>query len=251
MPPALKALVAQIAGWLIAYLLGRAGLLPPGLWALILVQALGATLCAALLRSARWWLPIHLAFTPLAVLTLRIDLAPAWYLSAFALLALIYWSSFRTQVPLYLSNRKTAVAFADLLPAGRPLQVLDIGSGTGSLLRVLARLRPDSHFTGIESAPAPWAFGWLLGRDIGNLEWCRGDFFDRSWQGQDVVYAFLSPVPMSAVWEKANREMSADSMLVSNSFAIPGHDPDCVIEVGDRRRTQLLVYRINPSKARN
>ncbi|MCK9260915.1 MAG: methyltransferase type 12 [Azoarcus sp.] len=251
MPPALKALVAQIAGWLIAYLLGRAGLLPSGLWPLTLVQALGATLCAALLRSARWWLPIHLAFTPLAVLTLRIDLAPAWYLAAFTLLALIYWSSFRTQVPLYLSNSKTAAAFADLLPTDRPQQVMDIGSGTGSLLRMLARLRPDSHFTGIESAPAPWAMGWVLGRGIANLEWCRGDFFARSWQGQDVVYAFLSPVPMSAVWQKASREMPAGSMLVSNSFAIPGHDPERVVEVDDRRRTRLLVYRIPPTKAPN
>ncbi|AWI78560.1 methyltransferase type 12 [Parazoarcus communis] len=251
MPPALKALVAQIAGWLIAYLLGRAGILPPGLWPLLIAQALGATLSAVLLRSARWWLPIHLVFTPLAVIALRIDLAPAWYLAAFTLLALIYWSSFRTQVPLYLSNRKTATAFAELLPTDRPLQVLDIGSGTGSLLRVLARLRPDSHFTGIESAPAPWALGWVLGRGLANLEWRRGDFFARSWQGQDVVYAFLSPVPMSAVWQKANREMPAGSMLVSNSFAIPGHDPERVVEVDDRRKTRLLVYRIQPAKARN
>jgi hypothetical protein len=56
---------------------------------------------------------------------------------------------------------------------------------------------------------------------------------------------------MSAVWQKASREMPAGSMLVSNSFAIPGQEPERIIEVDDRRGTRLLVYRIKPAKARN
>lgn len=249
MPPALKALVAQLAGALLAYLLGMSGALPAGLWPLALSQAVGATIAAAALRSARWWLPIHLLFVPLALLTRSAGLEPGWYLGAFSLLALIYWSSFRTQVPLYLSNLKTATAVADLLPQGRSVSVLDIGSGTGSLLRVLARLRPDCQFTGIENAPAPWALGWLLGRDMPNLNWCRGDFFTRSWEGQDVVYAFLSPVPMAAVWHKAVHDMTPGKLLISNSFEIPNCEPERIVEVDDRRRTRLLLYRIPSAKA--
>ncbi|MBR0567923.1 methyltransferase type 12 [Azoarcus sp. L1K30] len=251
MPPALKALASQLAGGLIAWLMGLAGLLPPGLWPLALAQAIGAVMVAALLRSARWWLPIHLLFVPLALAMRTLALAPGWYLAAFITLALIYWSSFRTQVPLYLSNRKTAAAVADLLPPDRPAQVLDIGSGTGSLLRVLARLRPDCHFAGIESAPGPWALGWIQGRTMANLAWHRGDFFQHSWQGKDVVYAFLSPVPMAAVWRKATAEMPPGSILISNSFQVPDCKPERVIEVDDRRRTRLFVYRIKVPKARN
>lgn len=249
MPPALKALVSQLAGGLFAYLLGAAGVLPAGLWPLALSQALGAACAAAALRSARWWLPIHLLFVPLALLTRSAGLAPGWYLGAFLMLALIYWSSFRTQVPLYLSNAKTAKAVAGLLPPQRSLSVLDIGSGTGSLLRVLARLRPNCRFTGIENAPAPWAFGWLLGRHLSNLDWFRGDFFARSWQGHDVVYAFLSPVPMAAVWNKALQDMAPGSLLISNSFEIPDIRPERIVEVEDRRRTRLLLYRIPSAKA--
>lgn len=249
MPPALKALVAQLAGWMLAYVLGRSGLLAAGLWPLVAAQAIGATAAAALLRSARWWLPIHLVFTPLAVLAHQLALAPGWYLAAFLTLALIYWSSFRTQVPLYLTNRKTARALAALLAADRPQRVLDLGSGTGSLLRELARLRPDSHFSGIETAPAPWALGWLLNRSAPALDWRRGDFFAASWAGHDVVYAFLSPVPMAAVWDKARREMSPGSIVVSNSFAIPGQVPERIIDIDDRRRTRLLVYRIRSPQA--
>ena len=57
MPPALKALLAQLAGLAAAVALARTGALV-GLWPLVSVQALVAATVAAGLRSARWWLPI-------------------------------------------------------------------------------------------------------------------------------------------------------------------------------------------------
>lgn len=242
MPPALKALAAQCGGWALAWLLARSGLLPAGLWPLVAAQAAGATLCAATLRSALWWLPIHLAFVPLAVLAHGLGLDPAWYLGLFLTLLAIYWTSFRTQVPLYLSNRRTAETVARLLPAQRPISLLDIGSGTGALLRPLARLRPESRFAGIEAAPALYWLARLLARGATNLSFTRGDFFTASWSNYDVVYAFLSPVPMAKVWQKARKEMRPGSLLISNSFPVPGIEPAFVVEVADRRRTRLYAY---------
>ncbi|THF61355.1 class I SAM-dependent methyltransferase [Pseudothauera rhizosphaerae] len=243
MPPALKALLTQCGGWALAWLAARSGLLPAGLWVLVAAQAVGAMTVAVALRSARWWLPIHLGFTPLVVLARGLDLHPGWYLGAFLALVAVYWTSFRTQVPLYLSNQPTVAEFARLLPAGRPLQVLDLGSGTGTLLRPLARLRPDCRFTGIEAAPAPHVLARLLAGRQPNLVLHRGDFFAESWSAYDVVYAFLSPVPMAMVWQKACRELRADALLVSNSFPVPGVEPAFVVDVADRRRTRLYAYR--------
>lgn len=248
MPPALKALLAQLAGLATAFTLARAGLVG-GLWPLVGVQALTAAAVAHLLRSARWWLPIHLGFVPLAVGTQGLGVNPAWYLAAFILLVLVYWTSFRTQVPLYLSNRRTAAAVAALLPP-RPCAVLDIGAGTGSLLRPLARARPDCRFSGIELAPATWLIGRLLAARAPNIDWQRGDLFARPWQDYDLVYAFLSPVPMAAVWKKAAAELRPGALLVSNSFPVPERAPDLVIEVDDRRRTRLYGYRIEPAATR-
>ena len=67
MPPALKALLAQLAGGLLAFGAARSGMLPTGLWPLIAVQAIGAAGIATALRSAPWWRWIHLGFTPLIV----------------------------------------------------------------------------------------------------------------------------------------------------------------------------------------
>ena len=242
MPPALKALIAQLSGRAAAVALARAGLLG-GLWPLVAVQALVAATMAAALRSARWWLPIHLGFLPLAIAAHGAGIHPGWYLAGFIGLVLVYWTSFRTQVPLYLSNRATAAAVARLLPQ-QPMRLLDVGAGTGTLLRALAAARPDCRFEGIELAPATWAIGRLLLRDLPNVDWRRGDLFVPDWSAYDLVYAFLSPVPMPAVWAKAAAEMRPGSTLVSNSFAVPGREPDAVIEVGDRRGTRLFVYRL-------
>lgn len=241
MPPALKALLAQCGGVAGTMLLLRSGLLT-GLLPAVAAQALIATALAALLRSARWWLPIHLAFVPAALSLHAAALPPGIYLAAFLAIALVYWSSFRTQVPLYLSNAATANAVAGLLP--KDARVLDVGAGTGSLLRELARLRPDAALTGIEIAPAPWLLGRLRARAHEGLQWRRGDLFALSWADYDVVYAFLSPVPMARVWDKACAEMPADGLLLSNSFAVPGREPDFVLGVADRRATQLYAYRV-------
>jgi hypothetical protein len=242
MPPALRALLAQALAWLLCLGLGRAGLLPPGLLALVLAQALGAAGISLLLGCAPWWRWIHLGFTPLLAGAWSLHLAPGWYLGAFGLLALVYWSSFRTQVPLFLSNPTTARAVAGLLP-DRPAFLLDLGSGTGSLVRPLARLRPDCRFEGVESAPAPYLLSWLLSRHQPNVSLARGDFWEMPWEHYDLVYAFLSPVPMAQVWAKASAEMRPGSLLVSNSFPIPDLEPDQIIQVPDRRGTLLYCYR--------
>lgn len=243
MPPALKALIAQIAGWLFSLLLVRAGWLAPEMHLVVGVQALGAMAIAALLRSAWWWLPIHLGFSPLMIAADQLGIPPHWYLVAFVALTVVFWTSFRTQVPLYLSNAATIEALLEQLPVDRDIHFLDIGSGTGSVLIALARQRPSCGFTGIETAPGPYLVSRLMARGIPNLSIERGDFFKPSWAGQDIVYAFLSPVPMAAVWAKARRELKPDALLISNSFAIPDVPPDQIITIGDSRDTTLYVYR--------
>lgn len=241
----IKALSAQATGFLGIYALGHSPYVPTlPLPVLAATQAVIATATAAFLRSPRWWLPIHLAFAPALALAISARL-PGWpYGIAFLALALVYWTSFRTQVPLFLSNRVTVHRLAAWLPDDAPRRVLDAGSGTGSFARRLARLRPDWQITGIEAAPAPWLLSRRLGRGLSNLILRRGDLWAEPFSAYDVVYAFLSPVPMNELWRKARREMREGSLLISNSFPIEGLATEKVIHVDDRRATRLYVYRI-------
>ena len=252
LPPAVRALVAQFAGWALALGAAALGWVPAGHpWWLAAVQALAAAIVARALGSAPWWLAIHLAFTPLLLAAAHLGLAPGWYLAAFLGLLLVYWSSYRTQVPLYLSNQATVRAIAKLVPENRPWRMLDLGSGTGTLLRHLAAQRPLANCVGLESAPGPFWIARLLGRRLPNLTLERADFWRHDWGGYDLIYAFLSPAPMSRVGEKACAELGPEALLVSNSFPIPELEPEFVLDLDDRRRTRLYAYRPGRAPRKN
>ena len=51
---------------------------------------------------------------------------------------------------------------------------------------------------------------------------------------------------MAELWQRACAQMREGSWLVSNSFAVPDHEPDQVLRIGDRRDTHLYCYRIGP-----
>lgn len=206
------------------------------------IQGLFAALASHLLRGPVWWLPIHLAFMPLAVLARGMGL-PSWiWLAGFAMLLLTFWRTDRSRVPLYLTNALTSGALAELLPDA-PIAVIDLGCGDGSLLRRLARARPDCRFVGFEHAPLTWAWAWLSCHRQPNIEIRLGDFWAHPLSNYSLVYAFLSPVPMQRLWNKAKPEMKADALLVSNSFAVPDIKPERIVEVADGRHSRLYCYR--------
>jgi hypothetical protein len=245
--PLRHAVLCQLAGWLVAgggawlwLWLWRGSPLPLPAW--VLLQAGVAMLVAMALGLPRWWWLISLLFSPLVVLALGLGVPPWVWLLAFILLLLVFWRTDASRVPLYMSNAATARALSSLLPAG-PCRVIDLGCGDGSLLRHLARARPDSQFVGLEHAPLTWAWAWLMGARLRNLDIRYGSFWRCPLTSYQLVYAFLSPVPMPRLWDKVCAELAPGALLVSNSFEVPGHQPTRVLNVGDGRQARLLVYR--------
>lgn len=242
--PLRTAVIAQTLGAIIA--IGLIALAFPRFFVQPLAVAVLQGLCAAFtshkLDAPPWWLPIHLAFMPLVVLASSLGLHPAWYLAAFTLLLLVFWRTDKSRVPLYLSNEMTAAAIAALLPS-KPCKCIDLGCGNGGLLRMMARRRPDCRFLGVEHAPLPWLWARLACAGLPNCRIRYGDFWHQPLKDFDVAYVFLSPVPMPRLWEKTRAEMAGGSLLVSNSFAVPGVPPEQVIEIADRRATRLFCYR--------
>jgi hypothetical protein len=247
MNPLRTALAAQVFGGLFAFAVIE--LIRPQLWQAPLAAAAIQGACAALashkLEAPAWWIPIHLGFLPLAVAATTLAVAPGWYLAAFLVLLLVFWRTDRSRVPLYLSNDATAAAVAAMLPS-YPCHVADLGCGNGGFLRRLAKARPDCEFVGVEHAPLPWLWARLTAGRLPNCQVRYGDFWHTHLGLFDVVYAFLSPAPMPALWAKAREEMRAGARLVSNSFPVPEVPPAEVAEVADRRNTRLFCYRPAP-----
>lgn len=204
----------------------------------------GASVFASLLamggHDGRWWLLIHAAFLPLVYAGLSLDIHPGWYLLAFLVSGLLFGRGAIEGVPLYLSNRKVLTLLAERLPHGARL--LDIGAGSGTVLVWLVRKRPDLVLTGVEQAWLPWLLGRL--RLPKSVRWLHGDYRTLDFSGFDATYAFLSPVPMPQLWNKAKAEMRTGSLFLSNTFEVPGQEPDEIMELGDWKGGKLLLWRM-------
>jgi hypothetical protein len=192
---------------------------------LLLAALLQGVLAAAIswkVGLARWWLLIQLLF-PIALLAgLALRLPPWLAAAAFLVLLGWYWSTYRTQVPYYPSNPAVWRAVLAELPQGRALRMIDIGSGLGGFALHLAAARPESEVVGIELAPVPWLVSRLRAALSGSrARFTRGDYERLNFADYDLVFAYLSPAAMPALWRKAQREMRPGSLLASYEFEIP------------------------------
>lgn len=213
---------------------------------LLAAAGLQGLLAALLSRRflAPWWFSIQFLFPISAVAFNAFHLPSTIYLCGFIVFVALYWSTFRTQVPFYPSNRVVWNEVANMLPTGRPLRFIDIGSGLGGLVMHLAALRPDSAFMGIELAPLPWLASRIRAsmlRSTGTF--LRGDYNALDFSQFDAVFAYLSPAAMPALWRKAQSEMRPGTVLLSYEFPIPETEPQIILQCG-KRGEALYVWRM-------
>ncbi len=200
------------------------------IFVLVLLQSLFAWLYSKLFGMASWWRWIHLGF-PLAVLGMsNWHISNEIYLAGFVISLSLYWTTFRTQVPFFPSRPIVWQEVAKLIPQDKPVRLIDIGSGLGDMPMHIAKFRPDSHIEGIEIAPLPWLISLVRAKlRCSSVVFKLGDYSALNFSNYDVIFAYLSPVAMLALWEKAHLEMLPGSMLISLEFEIPGIKPSLCI----------------------
>lgn len=236
--PAVLALVLQVLSFVCTLLLivgldAVFGMAVHVLAAAAMQGALAAAL-SRLCKQAPWWMAIQFFFPIVLVLVLGLHLPPTLFLGAFLILLLLYWSTYRTQVPFYPSRLSTWQAVENLLPASPAVRFIDIGSGLGGLPLYLSRQRPDGEFVGIEIAPLPWLISRARARfAASNVRFVRGDYRLLDFTQHDVIFAYLSPAAMTDLWRKARQEMRPGCLLLSYEFPIPDAPADIVISSPD------------------
>lgn len=197
----------------------------------------------------RWWVPILLLFAPAALLAFALELPPLAWLAAAVLPWLVFRGVVQDRVPLFLSDQLATQHLLELVTDAHPVSVVDLGCGTGGLLLALRQARPIARLKGIENAPLTWLIARLRLANAA-VEIAYGSIWDEPLDGYDVVYAYLSPAAMPRLWDKARSEMHPGSLLVSNSFAVPGVAPDRVIPLdGSGMATALYVWEIGEKPA--
>ncbi len=244
-PPAVKALVIQgTAAVVVLVLLRETALFGASISPMGAAFAIGlvAMVVAKLWRLSSWWLPIQLFFAPALLWMLSMQVSPVWFLGALALLLVVYGGVFYGRVPLYLSSGQVTQTIATLLPNG-PFRLIDLGCGLGGVVASLARVKPQGSCFGVEAALLPYGMSWLrrvFSRGRWAVAW--GNFWRQDLGQFDVIYAYLSPVPMLRLRQKLQAEMQPAALFISNTFSLPDVEPTAVVELQDINHSVLYVY---------
>lgn len=247
--PALIALLAQLAATaLLAAIVLLANYIADWRFAWLtagLLQGLIAASIGRWLGLSRWWWWLNLAFVP-ALLAFGGAPLPSWvFLLVFLTLLLLNWNSFGERVPLYLTGAQGTQLLTDILvQQPEPLRFIDLGCGPAGPLLALARQFPEGRFVGVETAPLSYLLALLRSLFQHNCSIRYQSLWRTDLAGFNVVYCFLSPAPMLALWQKACAEMQPGSLFVSNTFAVPDVPADRQLDLHDWRDSSLLLWRI-------
>lgn len=230
-------LAAALGAW---FLIAPA--LQPLAWAVL--QGLMAAALASLFRQRRGSWLAHGLLAPAVVYCYQLAL-PAWgYLLALLLTFAIGRNAWLERVPFYRSSRLVADRLAEALP--EQARLLEAGCGDARLALRLAARRPDLQIAALETAWAAWGLAWLrwcLAGRPANVKICCRSFWQESLAGYDAVYAFLSPQPMPRLWQKFVAEGRPGSLLLSNTFTVPGVEPERTLALDGPLQKRLLIWR--------
>ncbi len=248
MPPAVLALLLQIFSLLLslsAVIFFESRIAYSfSIYFYIFSQAALVAFFSFLMKMDWWWCVIQFFFPILVLVFAYSKIQPYYYLTAFIIFGLVYWSSFRTRVPYYPSKRSLLPTILEMLRPEESIKFIDIGSGLGGLLIELSNVHRKSQFTGIEIAPLPWMISFLRGiYSESDVRFLFGNYEKLHFGEYDVVFAYLSPAAMPALWEKAKREMRNGTILLSYEFVIPNVKPDLCINMNSNDPT-LYLWRI-------
>ncbi|WP_028535158.1 hypothetical protein [Paludibacterium yongneupense] len=234
-------LAAQVPALLLAWF-WLAPALNPVAWALTAgAFAGGFAFCLRLgVRAAA----AQAALPAVLLLALRAGLPPWSYLAAFIVCLLLFRNAIVEQVPFYRSSSPALAALSACLPQGARL--LEAGCADARLALALAARRPDLDVTALENAWGAYLLArlrWCLSGRPQNVHLACRNFWKEDWGCYDTVYTFLSPAPMERVWNKFVSDGEPESMLISNTFAIPGVAPLSRQPLPGPLQVELLIWR--------
>jgi hypothetical protein len=108
----------------------------------------------------------------------------------------------------------------------------------------MAKIKPDSQIEGIEIAPLPWMISYMRAKfRRSSATFILGNYQALDFANYDVIFAYLSPVAMRTLWDKASQEMRPGSMLISLEFEIPGVAENMRI-AGNKSTPTIYVWKI-------
>ena len=134
--------------------------------------------------------------------------------------------------------------------------IMEAGSGWGTLGMDVVKHCPGKRLTGIENSLIPlWTSQWLVRLSVwfhragrrqhslkGRLRFIHGNIYTCSYAHADYVICYLFPGAMARLTDKFQRELPPGAKVISVCFALPGKEPLRTIPCSDALRTTVYVY---------
>jgi hypothetical protein len=132
----------------------------------------------------------------------------------------------------------------------KPLQVVEAGSGWGTLAFYLAKRNPTFKLTGLENSPVPlWTarlLRLLLRRN--NCRFLQQDLYRYDYSGSSLVICYLFSAAMRKLSPRFAQQLPNSAYVISIFFALPGWQAERVIQCHDLYRTKIYIYRVDQNK---
>lgn len=185
------------------------------------------------------------------------------WIAAFAVLlsvvwiVLVSWSNGISPMPASKAVRLAVAAEVNRISGYG--NIIEAGSGWGTLGLDVIRHCPGKRLTGFENSSIPLWFSQLLtvllthflqpaagaGRESlrNRVYFKRGNMYKCTYDDADIVLCYLFPGAMERLAEKFRQELPRGATVISVCFALPGRQPIRTVTCKDRLRTKVYVYR--------
>ncbi|MGB0648342.1 MAG: SAM-dependent methyltransferase [Bradymonadia bacterium] len=158
----------------------------------------------------------------------------------------------RTGISPMPSSQRAIKQILKFVVPPRPGPIYELGAAWGSLVIPLARAFPDRRIIAYELSTIPWLFLRLRVRASGltNIDVVRRDFFRDDLGQAAAVVCYLYPGSMVRLSTKLKSELSAGTVVVSNTFSLPGWVPREEAELKDLYGSKVYGFVVeNPPEA--
>ena len=167
--------------------------------------------------------------------------------AALAVILLIVIPALALGVAPAMTSTKVRAVMLEAVPDDIEDTIFELGSGWGTLAFALARRFPRCPVRAFEISPVPWLYS--LARQLlapePNLSIHLSDLHRAPLVEATLVVCYLHPRAMADLKPRFEAELQPGSLVLSNTFAVPGWRPTAVLTAGDLYSTRVYLYRVS------
>ena len=144
------------------------------------------------------------------------------------------------------TNRRVNEQLREVLPGSVEGRILELGAGWGGIAIMLARQYPGNQIIAVENCPPVWLACWLRAKVAGtsNLQVKMGNIYQEDLEKVALIYCYLFPGAMKKLLTRL-QFMQPGGIVISNTFSLPGVEPERVSLANDVWRSRLYFYRLS------